>query len=162
MFSSKIRVESLKRNWIEIELYGGAARTKSAKEDPIEFLIHSDRIHVATTNSNILIQNYLAASAVADSYAGEAEVASGEEKRKVVVEPGEMASIHHDDADFRVSRHPAPTHGWSSREMKPKELGTGVWNKLDQPGKVELLTAPKTYDYPNGQTLLIDEISIAV
>ena len=162
LVNSKIWIKSFTKDRMEVEIFGGGVHIKSAKNDPTRFLIHSDRLHVATAESDMLIFNWTMVRAVAGCYAGSAEVSSGDETQKVVVEPGWMASIHYDDAAFRVSRHPAPTYDWSTRDMSQAELGTGLWQKADQPGQVKLLAAPKTYNYPNGDILQIDEILTAV
>lgn len=161
LVNSKIWIKSFTKDRMEVEIFGGGVHIKSAKNDPTRFLIHSDRLHVATAESDMLILNWMMVRAVAGCYTGSAEVSSGDETQKVVVEPGWMASIQYDDT-FRVSRHPDPTYAWSTRDMTPAELGTGLWQKADQPGQVKLLAAPKTYNYPNGETLQIDEILAAV
>ena len=161
LVNSKIRIKSFTKERMELEIFGGGVHLKSAKNDPTQFLIHSDRLHVATAESDILMFNWTMVRAVAGCYSGSAEVSSGDQTQKVVVEPGWMASIQYDEA-FRVSRHPDPTYAWSSQDMTPVELGTGLWKKADKPGQVKLLAAPKTYSYPNGEMIAIDEILAAV
>lgn len=162
LVNSRIRIKSLTKDRMELEIYEGAVRIKSAQDDPFEFLIHSGRLQVATSGSDTLVWDHNFVSALVASFSGTAEVSSVDGKKKALVEAGLMASINYGDEEFQIGPHPMIVHRWTSNGMTPLGLGTGIWKDPEQPGLVKLHASPKSYVYPDGKLHQIQEIMTAV
>lgn len=162
LVNSKVSIRSLTKNRMEVDVISGAVRVHSAKDNPFQFVIRSERLHVTSSGSDTLVWDFSFSRALAASFAGSADVTSADGTLRAHVEPDQMASIGYDEMDFEISGHPEIVHTWSSRGMKPVELGTGIWKEPAQPGSVRLLAAPKNYSYPDGTSHQIQEVMPAV
>jgi hypothetical protein len=162
LVNSRVRIKSLTKDRIEVEIYEGAVRIKAAQDDPFQFLVNSSRLQVATSRSDTLVWDYNFVPALTASFSGTAEVASVDGKQKVRVEADTMASINYGDEEFQIGPHPMIVHRWTSNGMTPLGLGTGIWKDPEQPGMVKLQASPKSYVYPDGKLHQIQEIMTAV
>lgn len=163
MVNSRVNIKSLTRERMEIDLVSGAVRISAAKDDAMEFVVHSDRLSVSTKGSDTLVWDFNFMRAVAGCYSGWAEVtATGDEMQKVRVRPGEMASIGYNEAEFKVGPQPVVVNQWSSVGMSQVELGTGLWKEPTGPEQVQLLAAPKTYILKDYKPHQIQEVMVGV
>lgn len=160
--SSKIRIRSLSKERMELDVISGAVRVKSAPDDPFQFVIRSERFHVTTAGSEALVFDYSFSTGMIASFAGTVQVASHDQSQQVQVSPGWMASIAYNDSQLRLTPHPELVDHWSTLGMKPTELGTGMWKNATEPDQVKLLAAPKMYLNPDGTPHQIQEILLAV
>lgn len=160
--NSKILVKTLTQERMELDVIQGAVRVKSASNDPFQFVLRSERLHVTTSGSETLLWDYSFGGALAACFEGTAEVTSIDETQKVQVNPGWMATTEYQNTELRLSLHPKIVHNWSTQGMKPNELGTGIWKNAEQPGVVKLLAAHKMYIYPDGAPHEIQEVLLAV
>jgi hypothetical protein len=160
--NSKIHIRALTQDRMELDVISGGVRIKSPQNDPLHFVIRSERLHVNTSGSEILVWDINFNSALAACFRGSADAASVDESQQVQVKPGWMASTEYQDKELVLIPHPEIVHQWSTLGMKPIELGTGTWKNAERPDEVKLLAGPKMYVYPDGTAHQMQEVLLAV
>ncbi len=163
MVNSSVHIRSLTKDRLELDLISGGVRVSAMKDDPMEFVVQSDRLKVVTRGSDTLVWDFNFMRALAGCYSGSADVTgTGDEMQKVLVGAGEMASIGYNEAEFEVGPQPLVVDRWSSEGMNSVELGTGLWKKPTGPEQVKLLAAPKTYILNDYKPHQIQEVMVGV
>jgi hypothetical protein len=159
--SSRVKIRSLTKERISLDVFEGAVRIKSAKDDPMEFYIESERLKTTSVGADMLVWDFDFFPAMGACFAGNIDVESKDGTQKVVVEGG-FRGIFDYDTDLSIIPLPKINDSWTSQGMISQELGNGLWNDSNEPGKVKLLTSPKSYLLPDGSLQQINEILIAV
>lgn len=158
--SSRVKIRSLTKERLSLDVLEGAVRIKSAKDDPMEFLIESERLKTKSVGADMLVWDFNFNPAMGACFAGKIDVESKDGTQKVVVEGGLRGIIDY-DTDLSIIPLPKINDSWTSQGMISQELGNGIWNDSDEPGKVKLLTSPKSYLLPDGSLQQINEILVA-